>query len=341
MTIKDVAEVVKNNCEIANAHNWGALSLCTFIIRAIELYKWEKGIKPWEKADFDSVSSWIKEKEKLWNSLLNKNFEKIKIDKKEYDPFDIEEINENIGEDYIYGAGFLGSLKPSFFLAEVKETRNIEGLKIYICGRELARDLLAPTAMLQNDEVYVRREVASFYIWSKVEEAKSLMFENALKLAFKDYNANLDSVEDVEKIVDMEIESYIWHEIGEFHEKESLEAYKKIARMYPKTKIEMFATALYDSLADLNDKGRLNFIIKNRRAGSFSFFIAGLHGYRKILLKEIEKAYWEFRKNFDWSYVDEIRKKEYAKLKELAEEFNSSLDDMNKLENIVVRATKS
>ncbi len=341
MTIKDVAEAVKRNCEIANAHNWGALSLCTFIIRAIELYKWEKGIKPWEKADFDSVSAWIKEKEKLWNSLMSKNFEKIRIGKKEYEPFDVKEINENLEKGYIYGAGFLGSLKPSFFLAEVIETKNIEGLDVYICGRELARDLLAPTAMLQSREVYVRREVASFYIWSKVEEAKSLMFENALKLAFKDYNADLTSIEDVERIVDMEIESYIWHEIGEFHEKESLEAYKNIAKMYPKTKIEMFATALYDSLADLNDKGRLSFIIKKKRAGSFSFFIAGLHGYRKILLKEIEKVYWEFRKSFDWSYVDDVRRREYERLKNLAEEFNSSIDDMNRLENIVVRETKS
>ncbi len=341
MTIKDVAETVKKNCEIANAHNWGALSLCTFIIRAIELYKWENGIKPWEKADFDSVSLWIKEKEKLWNSLINKNFEKIKIENKEYEPFDVEKINEKLEEGYVYGAGFLGSLKPSFFLAEIIDKKRVEGLKVYICGRELARDLLAPTAMLQSNEVYVRREVASFYIWSKVEEAKSLMFENALKLAFKDYNADLSSIEDVERIVDNEIESYIWHEIGEYYESESLESYKTVAKMYPKTKIEMFATALYDSLADLNDKGRLKFIIKNKRKGSFSFFVAGLHGYRKILLREIEKAYWEFRKNHDWSYVDEIRKREYLKLKEIAEEFNSSLNDMNKLENIVVRATKS
>jgi len=47
--IQSLACQIKHNCNISDARYWGMYSLCGLLLRLRELYKVEKGIRPWGK----------------------------------------------------------------------------------------------------------------------------------------------------------------------------------------------------------------------------------------------------------------------------------------------------
>ncbi len=53
---------VKRNCNISDAKYWGFYSLCGFLLRLRELYRSEKGMRPWERINQEEISEWISDK---------------------------------------------------------------------------------------------------------------------------------------------------------------------------------------------------------------------------------------------------------------------------------------
>ena len=74
---------------------------------------------------------------------------------------------------YIYGGGYARSLKPSFFLAEIEDKKEINGITIFVLGEELARDLLTIPALSQDNYIYVRKESARLYLWDQMFYVKN------------------------------------------------------------------------------------------------------------------------------------------------------------------------
>ncbi len=57
----------------------------------------------------------------------------------------------------------------------------------------------------------------------------------------------------------------------------------------------------------------LSYIIKNKKVGSLSFYIALLGGFRKIIFPDILPAYMEFTKTQNWSLIEKARVEGYKK----------------------------
>ncbi|MBI5253309.1 MAG: hypothetical protein HY930_02780 [Euryarchaeota archaeon] len=321
MGIEEIAEQVGQNCEISNAKSWGGYSICGLLLRLRELYKWEKGMQPWEKIDTSALMDWIDKKEKKWKEISDRGFRDIKINGTAHNPFDVEKINEALPNGFLYGAGYVAAMRPSFFLAQLEEVRRERGYNIFISGRELARDLVAAPAMLQGNNILVRKESIRYFIWEKIEEV-SITGNETLRHALEDYGLDEEKInpESVERAVEEELESYIRHELGEASD-EVLpdEVWHGLVGSFPCSKIELLVRSLKDTLGDTGENGMLSHIIANKKKGSLGFYVELLTGFRKVFFPEIAAAYYELRKTGSWRRVEEARVTGYERSKRYAQ----------------------
>ncbi len=73
INIDTLSAQIKRNCNISDAQFWGTYSLCGLLLRLRELYRSEKGIRPWEKiSSRKDVGEWITDRENLWRELEGK-----------------------------------------------------------------------------------------------------------------------------------------------------------------------------------------------------------------------------------------------------------------------------
>lgn len=311
MDSEGIAKQVQENCEISDAKHWGSYTICGLLIRLMDLYRWSGGIDPWIRIDTPELMEWVGKKEEKWKKIKGKKYKKIVIEGNKYDPFDADGINKILEpEGVIYGAGYVAAMKPSFFLAEKEETRTESGHKIFILGKELARDLIANPALLQGNNIFVRTQPARSFMWGKIEEFK-FGGKKSLKDAFAYYGVDIVDIEDpaeVDRVSREELESYIHHEIGEARDTTFPgEKWEEIVSAYPLTHIEKFARAVRDVLADTNEHGTLRYIIDNKKEGALGFYAALSWGFRKMIFPEIVTAFESF--NGDWSVIEAARQK--------------------------------
>ncbi len=320
MEIEEIAEQVRQNCEISNAESWGGYSICGLLLRLRGLHKWEIKAQPWEKIDTTLLMSWIGEKEKKWKRLSDAEFKKIEINGEEYPPFAVEEINRALPKGFVYGAGFAMAMRASFFLAYLEKLRKEGRYRIYILGNELARDLVAMPAMAQGNSILARREPTRYFIWEKIEEA-GITGSETLRHALEDYGLEEGKInpESVERVIEEELESYIYHELGEASD-EILpdEVWYELVSSFPHSKIELFVRSVKDTLGDARKNGMLSHIIANKKKGSLGFYVELLTGFRRLFFPEITAAYSELRKTGDWRGVEEARAAGYERSKRCA-----------------------
>ena len=157
--ISHLTRQVQHNCNISDARYGGCFSVCGLVMRLRDLYKWEKGLSPWVEHDSNLVLQWIGEREALWEDLSLLEPNPVYINGRTFDPYESEAINEALhSSDFFYGAGFAGSLKPTFFVSPVLSSSKIEGFPVLLLGRELARDLLTLPALVQDGIILLREE---------------------------------------------------------------------------------------------------------------------------------------------------------------------------------------
>ncbi len=341
MDIDDIVAQVKVNCDISNARNWGVYSICGLLIRLRDLYRWENGLDPWEEIGTPDLMNWIDEKEKRWAELKDMKFSNIKIDGREYQPFDVRQINERLKPlGLVYGAGYVGGLKPSFFLARIERSYRIYDCKICITGKELARDLVTAPALLQGDEIFAREEQVRHFIWGKIDDCR-MSGSKTLRSAFEDYGLNVDEdisdtgrmSEKVNMIVKEELDNIIYHEIGERNDKTFPERdWHRLVTRFAGTPIEIFTRSVKDILADTDERGMIKHIIeKNGRLG---LYISNLTGFRKAIFPEIVDSYWDFKETGDLNLIEKARKTGNKNAKRYARELiriNTSRKDKKQI----------
>ena len=109
------------------------------------------------------------------------------------------------------------------------------------------------------------------------------------------------------------------HELAE--SREALPGWKDLLSAVQDRKAEIFLRALQDLVADLSDQGPLQRIIDDRDAGSLALFIGLPEGYRRSLAGGLGAAYGRFRKDRDWTALNEERRSclgRFAPLRERA-----------------------
>lgn len=320
-------KTVKHNCDISDARDNGIYSICTLVLKLRNLYKWENGLEPWQEPDSPVLLDWIAAKENYWETMQSEPFSHIPINGKGVDPFQLPVINGHLSSgNYLYGAGYGRSLKAVFFIAEVLEDRVVEGCQAIILGKEKARELSSPFAMLQDGVIYIRKEPMRFFFWDQIQEVNASS-RISMQQALACYGLIEDScffdrekmIEIFDIIIDQELEIFIYHEVGE-SQKNSLNSkvLKKVISAFPGSALELVARAVKDILADTHPKGLLGHILAREKKSSLGFYVSFLDGMRKHLFPEIAEASQQFWKSGDWSLVEKARKESRTRNEEIA-----------------------
>jgi hypothetical protein len=343
MDIKKLIDQIKFNCNLSDARFWGYYSICGLLLRMRELYKSEKGLKPWERVPADDVSRWIGERERLWQSLETEDFQSIEIDDRKYDPFEVEAINKLLNrEGFLYGAGLGTFGKPTFFLSLLKEKREILDYNLFIAGDELCRDLSTSIAMLQGICIFLRTEPLGIILWEKVEEMRSRNFKGLLDRAFSFYRIGNESgpsilYEDIKTIADDISEIFIYHEVGEAVE----DRYPQLQGLATDDRwLELHLRGIKDLLADTSDRGPLKLIIERRDERLLCFYLLFLDGIRRSLFPEAMNSFQDYSDSGDWMRIEEARLKGYDRAKGLMEDISGFLMVREDLSSIKEYLTK-
>lgn len=326
--IENIVVQARRNCEIADAKSWGTYSLCGLLLRLRDQYRWEKRMEPWVEINHSEILTWVSEKEKVWESLAEEHFQNLKIGDSDLPPFDLEAINSILkSEGFLYGAGLIGGLKASFFLGSLQRSWKEEDFDIYLLDKEIARDIGAMPALSQGNGILLRKEPLRYFLWDKLKEAQAKREETALSLGFNAYGLDMNRMilkpeeieETMERIIDEEIRSYLYHELGEAYVSAFLgEEWKGLISLFPQTRIEHLIRGVKDIMADTTEKGMLRHIIEHKKIGSLGFYVSHLGGFGRVIFDEIFEAYKKFLETEDLDLIDEVRKSGYEKVKDYA-----------------------
>jgi hypothetical protein len=309
---------IKFNCDVSDAKYWGFFSVCGLLMRYRDLYRSEKGFQPWAEIRREDIAEWITKKESRWPELEQKDFRDLAIDGKKYHPFDISEINHRLREQgLIYGAGYGMYMKPSFFLAELRATREISGLTVHTSGKEYVRDLFTSAGMLQGKSIFLRLEPLAMLLMYKFSELHARR-ASALEDAFSHYGFHHRQIinDTFTKRLELMAERYadvlLSHEVAEAME--DVPEWKDIlSSLAGDRRAEHYLRAVKDLIADTSAHGPYKRIIDTKDRGALSLSIALTEGFRRVLYPEMKNAHEEFLSSENWGLIEEARQTGYAR----------------------------
>ncbi len=336
-SLHPLIERVRDNCRLASAGQAGLYSLCGVLLRLRQLYKWSHQLAPWQEPEPGQVLAWVESEESLWDSLEGLSFQPLPLGGTELDPFQVAEVNQALfPQDLAYGAGYTRNLAPTFFLGRLTDVRHVEELTILVLGPELARDLDGTPALLQGNLIYARKEALAFYLWDRLSDP--VQENNApLRVALEAYGLSRPALlQDPEahgaqlaRLLEGELEAVIHHEIGEAREPSLKMAFPLIMELFPQTRAELWVRALKDALADVNEFGRLKFIVEAQRVASLGLVLAWRPGLYHLLLPELEGAFQQFVDSGDWEGVDRARRGALTRLRATARSLSDLMDTLD------------
>ncbi|NQU13167.1 MAG: hypothetical protein HQ561_03420 [Desulfobacteraceae bacterium] len=308
--IDNIANQILQNCCICDSRHAGLFSICGLALRLRDLYKWENRLDPWIEKDSSEILEWIGNKEEEWERVESEDFVDITILGNRYGPFDASGINEVLEpQGLFYGAGYVHSLKPTFFLASLEDKMEIDGFPVYILGREVARDLLTLPALSQDGSIFIRKESARLFLWNQTFFLKKSGRE-ALSFALENCGVNGQGSDELRqnlaRIAENEIGTYIYHELGGIRDPIfDRQIWREIIATFPHTPIELLARTVKDLLADTNEYGTLRYITRKRKTASLGFYVAFLDGLRKELSLDLIQAFGRFTRTRDWQVIEQ------------------------------------
>jgi len=101
-------------------------------------------------------------------------------------------------------------------------------------------------------------------------------------------------------------DNYIYHEIGELHDTDfDRKIWREVIAAFPYSPVEYLARAVKDLLADTNEFGTLQDIIRKRKTAALAFYAAFLDGLAKEFFPELLTSFQEFTQTSDWEAIDQ------------------------------------
>jgi len=291
LNLGQLTSTIQKNCHISDAQFAGDYTLCIFLLKMREFYRWENDIPLLGALPREDVGRWMQERERMWETLESSNFEPLSVDGETVDPFDSGAINQALLPlGLVYSAGYGRFGKPHFFLGRLTEARRQNDFTVYVSSCEYARDLVAPPAMMLNDVVYVRQESLRRYLWERYEEWRLHPAEGAMARAVAAYGFD-DNVENaLDRMTVAETESVILHEVGEARAESLLgPEWSSMLAALARTKSEIMVRAVRDLLADC--LATLPGLLERDRPEAIHFYFASLTDLRRHLFPEAMNAY--------------------------------------------------
>lgn len=290
-TFAPLLAAVRKNCDIADALHAGDYTLCVYLLKMREYFRWEKGYTfstPLPRAD---VGLWLKEREQLWEGLENETFARLPIDGGEHDPFDADSLNDTLNpQGFVYSAGLGQYGRPHFFLARLERRQVEQDFTILIAAEEFARDIAAPPAMTLGNTIFVRRESLRRMIWEKIEEWRWNQLDNPMGRAIACYDFGTDDDHALALMTNDQIPILLLHEVGEVMAGKLLgTAWEDMLAELPRSRTELALRGLRDHLAD--SLSTLPALLETGKPSSIHFFFATLTNMRKALAPGLLRAY--------------------------------------------------
>lgn len=121
--LQQLSAVVQRNCDIADAEYARNYSLCTYLLKMREYYRWERRLPLTAQLPRDDVGAWIVEREGVWDALENKKFECVSLNSMRFEPYDEVSINRLLAPEGLVYSGGVGRFgQPHFFLGQLQQT---------------------------------------------------------------------------------------------------------------------------------------------------------------------------------------------------------------------------
>ena len=324
LDIATVAQQIQLNCDIADASQAGDYTLCIYLLKMREFYRWEKQLGFSDPLPKKEIGHWLTEKETYWDKLEDQEFQPIQIGAKQFQPHEFDVINQHLIESkFIYSAGHGRHGLTHFFLGELLKHEKHSNFEIFVSGKELARDLTAPAGFTQGSTIFIRRESLRRVIWEKIEEWKWKQSNPAINRAMTYYDLTNDLDSALEKLTDDELDTVLLHEIGEIEASQLLgDQWHEMLSVLPRSQAELMARAVKDHIADCTST--LPALIQKEKIESIHFYFGNLQALRKKLFPSLTQAYSQWLEDNHLEKVEQTLKNACTHWREVAKEMLNS-----------------
>lgn len=122
----NLVATVQHNCHVSDAFYAGNYTMCIFLLKMREYFRWEQRIPLTTELDRDEVGDWLVARERTWGDIEREEFDLLPgRDGSSIDAFDANAINEQLlSNEYVYSGGKGLYSKPHFFIGDlVNRTR--------------------------------------------------------------------------------------------------------------------------------------------------------------------------------------------------------------------------
>lgn len=304
--LQPLRDVVQTNCHIADARHASDYTLCVYLLKMREYFRWEQGYPLGASLPSAEVGEWLVAREALWETLEENPYQDLTIDGDALPPFESDLINERLLErGLVYSGGLGHNSRPHFFLADLERTEIQDDCRILIAGREYARDLTAPPAMAQGSTIYVRRESFRRMLWEKLEEWRWHRNDSPMGRAIASYDFDHDLDGSLDAMTNNEVDVVVLHEVGEVLAGRHLgHEWGDMLTAMPRSRAEIMGRAVRDHLADA--LSTLPTLLERHQTGSLHFYMANLNGMRKEIFPSLMAAYEEWRETGRLESLDRL-----------------------------------
>ncbi len=302
---------IQYNCDVSDARDHGIYSMCSMVLKLRGLYKWEHRIEPWKEPESADLLDWIEAKETYWETLAACDFHPVHLQGTCVDVHDTAALNSDLMvKNLFYGAGHGRSMKSVFFLSQVVDRYEVEDQPVVLLGPDYAREMAAPFALVQDNQVIIRLDSLRFFLYDHLQELRSSC-RTSFRFFLDQYELLQGDTLDqqrlpavLEQIVTRELDLFIFHEVGEILDKSlNRTTLHYLFERFGGSVIEFVCRAVKDVLADTHPRGLLAHIIKERKESTLSLYVSFLDGLRAELFPEMSQAWNRFLKDRDWQAV--------------------------------------
>ncbi|HRH81093.1 MAG TPA: hypothetical protein PLW81_08630 [Thiobacillaceae bacterium] len=287
-----LVSAVQRNCHISDAQFAGDLTLCTFLLKMRELYRWENDIPLSQDMPKDQVGDWMNGRSRMWEEIESAPYEPLPLAGELLDPFEVARVNAAlIPCGLVYSGGYGRQCKPHFFLGRLDRVERRHGHSVLVSGCEYARDLDAPPGMMLDGTVFVRTEALRRWLWERYEEWRWNTKRNeAMARAVACYGFDRDRETALDAMTRVETESVILHELGEARVDEELgEGWPALLVDVMRSRSEIIVRAVRDLYADC--LSTLPGLLERAEPAAIHFWFANLVGMRRALAPDLVEAY--------------------------------------------------
>lgn len=290
----ELVSKVQFNCDLSDARFAGNYTMCIYLLKMREFYRWHHRMSFRESLSMQQVGDWVQKTERRWDDIESSDWEPLPVNGAYLDAFDDESINQAlVPENMVFSSGLARFGKPVFFLAECVESRLQDDFVVYFAGREFARELAAPPAMTRGNRIFLRRQSIERMLWETVEEWRWHRRPGPMSRVVEHYGFESDADAAMDALTNDQIEQLLLHEQGEFRAGQLLgDVWNDMVLHGAGGNTENLARGVRDCLADCITV--LPELIHSDRPELVHFHFAIMTPLRKELFPSLVRAYREW-----------------------------------------------